>query len=193
MFSIVVATDLNLGIGKSNTLPWRIKKDMNYFKDLTISGNPEEIKSKYDIWNGDNYNYLTTPFNETCTNTVIMGRKTWDSIPPKFRPLDKRFNCIVSRTLENTDDKISVFRDLNSAIQKAEDLGCLNLYVIGGAEIYKHAIEHEKCERIYQTSINKVFDCDTFFPSTEKFEQIASSAICEENGIEFRFRILRKK
>lgn len=196
MFSIVVATDLNLGIGKDNTLPWRIKKDMNYFKDLTIEKNPEEIKKKYEIWDGENY--IPAIFNQNSIgNAVIMGRKTWDSIPLKFRPLDKRRNRIVSGTMEepNKSETFDIFRDFNSSIIETEAAAYItNIYVIGGTEIYRQAIEHPQCSRIYQTVIYKEFDCDTFFPDPRvNFQEIASSTRYEENGLEFQFKILGRK
>ena len=72
-FALIVAADLDGGIGKENKLPWRLSADMNFFKNVTIG-------------NGN--------------NAVIMGRKTWDSIPPKFRPLPKRVNIVITRNVK---------------------------------------------------------------------------------------------
>ena len=69
-FEIIVAHDLNQGIGTDNQLPWHCAEDMAYFKSLTI-GNQK--------------------------NAVIMGRKTWESIPEKFRPLPNRLNIVLSK------------------------------------------------------------------------------------------------
>ena len=74
-FSVVVAVcKQSRGIGKDNQLPWRLRADMQYFKQLTRSTR-----------------------DPTKRNAVIMGRKTWQSIPPKFRPLDDRVNVVLSR------------------------------------------------------------------------------------------------
>lgn len=75
-FGLIVAATEELGIGVLNNLPWRIPKDMAFFKHATTVV-PKESPNK--------------------ENVVIMGRVTWESIPPKFRPLDNRFNIVVSR------------------------------------------------------------------------------------------------
>lgn len=77
-FALVVAATEELGIGVLNNLPWRIPKDMAFFKHVT-SVIPKELE------------------NQPVQNAVIMGRVTWESIPTKFRPLDNRFNIVVSR------------------------------------------------------------------------------------------------
>lgn len=91
-FSIIVASTLDNGIGCNGKLPWRIKRDMEWFKYLTTHhisiSNPNESDSN-KIFLDD-----TSSQNE---NVVIMGRKTWESIPSKFRPLPKRTNVVLSR------------------------------------------------------------------------------------------------
>lgn len=77
-FALVVAATEELGIGVLNNLPWRIPKDMAFFKQVTTAI-PKELE------------------NQPVQNAVIMGRVTWESIPTKFRPLDNRFNIVVSR------------------------------------------------------------------------------------------------
>lgn len=195
MFSIVVATDVNLGIGKNNTLPWRLKKDMAYFKDLTIEWNSESVMEKYGI--------SKSPYSPTFDNSipdgvmpennVIMGRKTWESIPERFRPLDKRFNIILSRALVCDVKNTKVSGELDAALDSLQATA-KNTYVIGGAEIYRQAILHPKCERIYLTQINKEFDCDTFFPEyRDSFELISSSELYTENGVDFQFKVFGRK
>lgn len=76
-FHIVVAHDRSRGIGKDGSMPWNLPKDMSYFKSLTSEPR--------------------TPGNR---NAVIMGRATWESIPLKFRPLQHRFNIVISRCLK---------------------------------------------------------------------------------------------
>lgn len=73
-FSIIVAAGLHWGIGQDNAVPWRLKKDMDFFKKITTSTNDKEK-----------------------INCCIMGRKTYLSIPPKFRPLSNRLNVVLSR------------------------------------------------------------------------------------------------
>jgi dihydrofolate reductase len=73
-FSIILAIDSKNGLGKENALAWKLSGDMKYFKKTTVlTDNPDDI------------------------NVVIMGRKTWESIPSKFRPLPGRINCVLTR------------------------------------------------------------------------------------------------
>lgn len=77
-FALIVAATEELGIGILSNLPWRIPKDMAFFKHVTAHV-PQALQKP------------------NVQNAVIMGRVTWESIPPKFRPLDNRFNIVVSR------------------------------------------------------------------------------------------------
>jgi len=86
-FSIVVAADRAMGIGKNGGLPWRLRKDMAFFAKITS----KVVASSSDA--NSNEDELT----QQRVNACIMGRKTWESIPAKFRPLAGRFNVIVSR------------------------------------------------------------------------------------------------
>jgi dihydrofolate reductase len=81
--TIIVAATLSNGIGAAGRLPWRLSKEMGYFAKVT-SFVPEQERGS------------------TPRNSVIMGRKTWDSIPPKFRPLKDRVNIVVSRSFTET-------------------------------------------------------------------------------------------
>lgn len=80
-FALIVAATEELGIGLLGNLPWRIPKDMAFFKQATT--------------------YVPkVSQNSNVRNAVIMGRVTWESIPPKFRPLDNRTNIVISRNLD---------------------------------------------------------------------------------------------
>lgn len=80
-FQIVVAATRKLGIGKAGTMPWKLPGDMAYFKELTMR--------------------TADPAKQ---NAVVMGRKTWESIPPKFRPLPGRVNVVLSRSAIGGDE-----------------------------------------------------------------------------------------
>ena len=140
MFNIIVACCKNRGIGINNKIPWRIKEDLSYFKNLT----------KGNGW-----------------NSVIMGRKTWESLPLERRPLDKRDNIVLSRTMKNGEGCF-VIRD-----PKIVPIFCRNRnysenWVIGGSEIYDLFIKMGIVDRIYITEIEKEFDCDVFLSDIEK-------------------------
>jgi len=163
-FSIIVAMDRDRGIGHEGQLCWKLSRDMQYFKKTT---------SEYERRGG--------------TNTVIMGRKTWDSIPQKFRPLKNRHNVVISSQTLHLAQAGSRADSLESAL--AESRGG-TLFVIGGAQIYKLALEHPNCQRIFVTKIAANFTCDVFFPAFhERFEIVSESSWHEENGLKFRFLV----
>lgn len=125
-----------------------------------------------------------------------MGRKTFDSIPSKFRPLKDRINVVITRSPnstslrpyhENQDVTIasSVLEGLQRLQEQREDLG--RVFVIGGAEIYKQAIGMQECKRVLWTRLSAEWECDTWFP-----EGIVSDGVEEgrerENGWKRRTR-----
>lgn len=102
-----------------------------------------------------------------------MGRKTWDSIPPKFRPLKNRLNIIITRSapspppatlppaseplrVSSLDQALSLVSQSSSSIAR--------VFVMGGAQIYDAALKREESKRVLLTSIERDFECDTFFP-----------------------------
>jgi dihydrofolate reductase len=137
MFDIVVAHDLNRGIGKNNTLPWHCAPDMAYFK------------------------LLTTHCAPGTSNAVIMGRNTWESLPSRFKPLPNRTNIVVSKKL-NSLDTASVAPTFEEALQMASPSA--HIFVIGGQQLYATAINHPECRTLYITKIFNRFECDTTFP-----------------------------
>lgn len=168
-FSMVVACDLNRGIGKNNSLPWRIPGDLKHFKDLT-----------------------TKTSDPNLYNACIMGRKTWESIPANHRPLPGRYNIVLTRkaALDGpVPQGVFVFGSLDDALEKMKDGPIDQVFVIGGAEIYNQAIIHERMGALYLTEVRSQFDCDTFFPEyKEMFNLKSSSEIMVENGIEYVFK-----
>lgn len=153
-FSIVVAVDAQFGIGKTGTLPWRLKEDMKHFRELTTAGG---------------------------ANMVVMGRKTWESIPEKFRPLPNRFNVVVSRTMNAGPGDFSVARNFNDALGYVSG----KTFVIGGGEIYREAIQHPGCAELWITRVGASFDCDVTFPRyDDRFQLESVAGRFTENGVE---------
>lgn len=120
------------GIGFQGTLPWRLAKEMKYFRQLT-----------------------TATFDPSLQNAVVMGRKTWESIPPRFRPLPGRLNVVVSHSFPAqpaapgpaaaaSPDHVIRTNSLHAAIQHltlhSDALALERIYVIGGGEIYQQCI-----------------------------------------------------
>jgi dihydrofolate reductase len=130
MISIIVAVAKNNVIGKDNSLLWHISEDLQRFKKITEN------------------------------HTVIMGRKTYFSLP--FRPLKNRRNIVISKSVANIDG-VEVVDNLRSAFDlcKGED----EVFIIGGASIYSQSINY--ADKIYLTKIYKSFEGDTFFPEID--------------------------
>lgn len=167
-FDIVVATDLNRGIGKNGTLPWRISQDLKYFKDLTSS----------------------TPLDDHV-NAVIMGRKTWESIPPNFRPLKGRVNLVLTRGADyEVPEGVLKAQSVDQALAMLA-LGAIDrVFIIGGAEIYRAAMMHERCGFLYLTEVKSTFDCDTFLDEYKPFFKLMScSEVMQENNLDFVFKV----
>ncbi|KAH7413041.1 dihydrofolate reductase-like domain-containing protein [Cadophora sp. MPI-SDFR-AT-0126] len=144
--TLIVAATNNMGIGRAGTLPWTgLKKEMSYFARVTKRASPG------------------------TTNTVIMGRKTWDSIPSRFRPLKDRTNVVITRGDPNAiaeGEKI-VANSLSQVVESAETQARSlpsRLFVIGGAQIYKASLDIQEAKRILLTRVLGDFECDTFFP-----------------------------
>lgn len=127
--TIVVAISSNYAIGKDNQLLWHLPKDLKHFKDITAGG------------------------------TVVMGRKTYDSVG---RPLPKRRNIVITRQ-DIKIDGCEVVKSIEDAIAicKTEE----EVFIVGGAEIYRQAMHI--CNRIYLTIVHHSFEADTFFPEID--------------------------
>jgi dihydrofolate reductase len=135
VLSIIVAmASGNHAIGKGGALPWHLTSDLTRFKATTM-GHP-----------------------------VIMGRKTWESIPPTFRPLPGRTNIVVTRDQAYTAPGAIVVHSLDEAITAAEGSpGAEEVFVAGGGELYGQALP--RAQQIYLTTVRAtVEDADTFFP-----------------------------
>jgi dihydrofolate reductase len=130
--SIIVAIGENHAIGKSNQLLWHMPNDLKHFKDIT-SG-----------------------------RTIIMGRKTFDSVG---KPLPRRRNIVVTRQ-DITIPGCEVVKSIEDGLALCKDED--EVFIGGGAEIYKLAMH--LTDRIYLTIIHKSFDADTFFPEIDKNE-----------------------
>ncbi|MBU0668439.1 dihydrofolate reductase [Patescibacteria group bacterium] len=165
-FSIIVAADEKMGIGKDNALPWpRLKEDMKYFADVT------------------------TRAAAGMKNAVIMGRKTWESIPAGRRPLEGRLNVVLSRGSVALPEGVLLFHSLEDALADLSNMKEVDqLFVIGGANVFEQALAHPQCEKIYLTKIAGGFECDTFLPPIgEDFRQVSQSAQQEDDGIWYWF------
>lgn len=160
---IVAATPKN-GIGKNGSLPWpMLKKEMAYFARVTKRLPPPPSSSSQET---------------SRRNAVIMGRKTWASIPPKFRPLKDRTNIVVSslsrEELEGATDEVIVagsiqagLADLEARAREGRSPALGRAFVIGGAGVYGAALGLEGARNVLLTRVGREYECDTFFPDLE--------------------------
>ncbi len=173
-FSIVVAADLKDGIGWQGGLPWRLSADMAYFKRLTSQ---VQIAGK--------------------RNAVIMGRKTWDSIPGKFRPLDGRLNIVLTRTPQaNLPEGVLSAVGLDEALKTCEAQDVEQTFVIGGGAVYSEALRHRDCHLVYLTRVLSQFECDTFLPELgSQFQHLSEkdSPMQTEGAINYVFQVYKKR
>ncbi|TDG34956.1 dihydrofolate reductase [Pedobacter changchengzhani] len=159
--SIAVAVGENFEIGKNNQLLWHMPADLKYFKQTT-SG-----------------------------HTVIMGRKTFDSVG---KPLPNRRNIIITRDKNLKIDGVEVANSFDEAIEitKNEEQ---QVFIIGGSEIYRQALP--STTTLYLTTIHNSFDADTFFPEFNKneWEVISKQAhkADEKNKFDYTFEVLKRK
>jgi dihydrofolate reductase len=130
---LIVAMDRERGIGKNNDLMWHLAADMRFFKETT-SG-----------------------------HIVVMGRKNWDSIPLKYRPLSNRENVVLTRNTDFQAEDAHVFHSLEDSIAHY-DGDDRKFFIIGGGEIYRHALELGCVNEMYITHVDAVYGADTFFP-----------------------------
>jgi len=175
-FSIIVAIDSENGIGKHGSLPWHLPGELKHFKEVTTS---TDSKSK--------------------KNAVIMGRKTWESIPEAYRPLHDRINIVLTRNPDlKLPEEVIVAGGLSEALSGLESgvqegrIG--SVYVIGGHQVFEEAIEYAQCKRILITHILQKFDCDTFFPEfLSKFSQSDVTPECQEQSLTYYFAEYTRK
>ncbi len=162
-------------IGIGNKLPWHLPGELKHFRDLTT-------KTKDPHKN----------------NIVIMGRKTWESLPEKFRPLPNRINAVLSA---------NPYFPLPSGCILADGFGSLfklleqpqwksrfeSVFVIGGAGVYSQAMTLPNCEKLFITHVCQTFPCDAFFPSFADFKKTAETSRQNEGEIEYFFAEYSKK
>jgi len=165
-FSIIVALDSQNGIGKNGQLPWQLSLDLKHFKEITTA--------------------VVSPAKK---NALIMGRKTWESLPEKFRPLQGRINMVLTKK-----DKLSLpegvlgSQSLDDALSQLSSSDIENIFVIGGAQIYAQAIGHPLCQKLFVTHVQGEHGCDAFFPPiSRQFFPIRASEPYTEGGNTFHF------
>lgn len=156
MLSFIVAMDKNRVIGKDNDLPWHIPNDLQFFKEKTTG------------------------------NTIIMGRKTFDSLG---RVLPNRKHVVLTRTKQKYPDGVEVVHTIEDIIAYHEAHKDEELFIIGGGHLFTQLLPY--ANRLYITEINESFEGDVFFPEINKHDWKETSRIKgtqdEKNTYEYDF------
>ena len=129
---------------------------------------------------------------KTTNNIIIMGERTYHSLPK--RPLPNRINIVLSDNLNFKEECIIIVRSVAELFNEIQKYDTNNVYVCGGASVYNLLMDY--CEKAYITKINKVVPADTYINNIEKmsnWEEIESSEVFVENGLEFSFKTFKNK
>jgi dihydrofolate reductase len=159
--ALVAAVARGSVIGRAGAIPWRIAEDMARFRELT-TGHP-----------------------------VVMGRKTWESLPDRFRPLPGRRNIVVTRNPVWHADGAERAGSLEDAFRLVE--GSERVFVIGGGELYAKALP--LADELLLTEIDADVEGDTVFPNWDRgaFEETSREEHVTENGTPFVFVAYRRR
>lgn len=170
-FNLILAVDKNNWLWKNWKLAWNLSKDLLYFKKTTV----------------------LTKISENL-NALIMWRKTWESIPEKYRPLPWRLNIVLTRNTDFKDKWCVSFTSFDEIFSHLDKLNNIEeVFVIGWANIYNQVLNYPNLERIYLTKINNDFWCDVFFNWIPKdFILESESNELEENWVMFKFLVYKK-
>lgn len=162
MISLIVAIAQNNAIGKDNDLLWHLSEDLKYFKKTT---------------------------NE---RTVVMGRKTWESLP--FKPLKNRRNIVVSSQKDYHIEGAELFDDVNKVLEALKEEKD-EVFCIGGASLYKALLP--KADKLYITRVYKDFEADVFFPEIDEqkweIKRLSPMLYDQKEDLSFRFEVWEKK
>ncbi|MBS1765442.1 MAG: dihydrofolate reductase [Bacteroidetes bacterium] len=157
--SLIAAMDQHRLIGANNGLPWHLPADMKYFKEKTIG------------------------------HHILTGRKNYESIPEKYRPLPGRVNLIVTRQRNCEYPGARCFHSINEAIEQARSHGEKELFVIGGGELFTQMMS--RADKMYLTFIHYTFRGDVYFPEIDRSEwKMISKTDCyadEKNAYDYSF------
>lgn len=164
IISLIAAVAENGVIGKDNSLPWHLPADMKYFRDTTMG------------------------------HCVIMGRKNYDSIPLKYRPLDGRTNIVVTRQKRFKAEGCIVVDSVEGALAECKKKKETEVFIIGGADIYRQTIDI--ADKVYYTKVHHAFEGDAYFPviNPEKWKLTDQRdvAIDARNKFPFSFCVYQK-
>lgn len=169
-FTIIAAMDQNRGIGYQRKLPWKLRGDLDFFRDTTLGQARDDKK-----------------------NAVIMGRRTWDSLPPKFQPLPNRINVVISHQPLDLPPGVILAHSLDEALTAVDRPDIQDVFVIGGAAVFAEALKFPACERLLITEIQTSFPTDVSFPDIPPtFKGVERSNTVTEDRVTYQFVTYRR-
>lgn len=164
---LIVAMDNERGIGKNNDLMWHLPADMKFFKETTVG------------------------------HIVVMGRKNFESIPERFRPLVGRENVVLTRNTDFTAADCVVLHSLEACLKAYENESDRIVFIIGGGQIYQQALALNCVDQLYITHVDHRYGADTFFPEINvedwSISTVFSHAADEKNAVPFEVKHYIKK
>jgi dihydrofolate reductase len=169
VFDIVVAADLDWGIGKANGLPWpKLRGDLQHFKRVTSTA------------------------SDGRRNAIVMGRKTWESKEVAGKPLPNRLNVVVSHHELAVPAGVVLAHSIDAALTVG---GVESIFVVGGAGLIRAVIERDDLRFVYLTRIEQRFECDVLMPDLDArgFVRDAWQGEREAEEFEVRYRIERRR
>jgi dihydrofolate reductase len=166
--SMIVAMGRNHEIGRDNDLMWHLPVDMKFFKNTTLH------------------------------HPVIMGRKNWDSIPLRFRPLSDRPNVVLTSQADYAAEGAVVVHSLEEAFQWCSANGFEKAFVIGGAQVYDLALQSGVVDEMYITRVDAEFaDAHAFFPKFNEADWeeavLGKHEADDKHAYSFEFCLLKKR
>ncbi|KAJ2498237.1 dihydrofolate reductase [Coemansia sp. RSA 1972] len=206
---VAAAAATNNGIGVSNGIPWRLRKELAYFNKVTQTVTPLNTLSS------DEKLLDSIPTMNAC----IMGRRTWESIPLKFRPLNNRYNIVITsnpQLLDGENPELTITQpSIEAALLHIDELNASTniridrVFIVGGSGIYASGLQLDAHVQVLLTKVQFVdaHTCDTFFPAMDervfvlqphaRLEQVAGfnvpQGVQTENSIDYEFFLFEKR
>ncbi len=164
--SAIAAVAENGVIGRNGDLPWHLPDDLKYFQRITKG------------------------------HQVITGRKNYESIPEKYRPLKDRMNIVVSRNVEYEAPGALVVDSLAAGLEIAQRANEVEAFIIGGGQIYREALTMRLVDQLYLTIVHSAVEGDTHFPPLDpgEWEEVERTRheADERHAHAFSFVVLRR-
>lgn len=159
----IVAVDKNWGIGLQGQLLERIPEDQDFFKQTTIN------------------------------KVVVMGRKTFESLPGK-EPLTDRVNIVLSSKINIDGSKVIIYRSINQLLEMVKQYPSDDVFVIGGELVYNQLLPY--CDEVYVTKFDNTHQADKYFNNLDNdktWEKVSQSEPKKYNNIQFTFEKYKNK